>query len=191
MSKKALIIVDVQNDFCEGGSLAVTGGLEVANNIIHSITQFPNKYSVIFGTRDFHEAHSNNGGHFAKKPVVPDFIDTWPIHCVQGTEGVEYADKRIQQTIDVHIVKGMGRPDYSGFQGFVLETGSSLEETLRSFNITEIDIVGIATDHCVKATALDAVTAGFSVSVIAALTVAVSDKKSALLDLAAAGVNIL
>ena len=191
MGKKALIIVDVQNDFCEGGTLGVTGGLEVAKNIVSHLNQVSEDYLTIVGTRDFHEADNDNGGHFATRPAEPDYTDTWPVHCVQGTEGVEYADARIRQAIDTHIVKGMGRPDYSGFQGVVQGTSISLEETLKSVGVTEIDIVGLATDHCVKATALDAITAGFKVSVIANLTAAVSDKKKALMDMVAAGVNVL
>lgn len=191
MDKKALIIVDVQNDFCEGGTLGVTGGLEVAENIVNYINRLSEDYLMIIGTRDFHEADNDNGGHFATTPAEPDFIDTWPVHCVQGTKGVEYADARISQAIDTHIIKGMGRPDYSGFQGVVQGTTISLEEALKSIEVTEIDIVGIATDHCVKATALDALVAGFKVSVVANLTAAVSDKKRALMDMVAAGVNVL
>ncbi|WP_034551073.1 isochorismatase family protein [Carnobacterium funditum] len=191
MGKKALVIVDVQNDFCEGGALGVTGGREVANNVVSYIDRFSEEYPVIFGTRDFHEANNDNGGHFATPPAEPDFMDTWPVHCVQGTEGVEYADARIRQDVDIHIVKGMGRPDYSGFQGVIQGTGVSLEDALRSLGVTEVDIVGIATDYCVKATALDAVTAGFKVSVVATLTAAVSDGEGALIDMVAAGVNIV
>lgn len=191
MNKKALIIVDVQNDFCEGGALGVNGGRKVAKNIISYVDRFSKNYSLIVGTRDFHEADKDNGGHFATLPAKPDFIDTWPVHCVQGTEGVDYADTRIRKISDCHIVKGMGRPDYSGFQGVSEETGVSLEDTLHSFDITEVDIVGIATDHCVKATALDAVIAGFKVSVIPSLTAAVSDGEAALIEMVAAGINIV
>ncbi len=191
MNKKALIIVDVQNDFCEGGTLGVIGGRDVAKNVSSYIERFSDEYTMIVGTRDFHEADNDNGGHFATPPAEPDFMDTWPIHCVQGTEGVEYADVRISQGVDVHIVKGMGRPDYSGFQGVSQETGVSLEDALRSIDVTEVHIVGIATDHCVKATALDAITAGFKVSVIATLTAAVSDSEGALIEMVAAGVNVL
>lgn len=191
MGKKALIIVDVQNDFCEGGALGVTGGHEVAKNIVSYIDQFSEKYRIIVGTRDFHEADNDNGSHFAIPPIEPDFIDIWPVHCVQGTEGVDYADARIQQDIDIHIVKGMGRPDYSGFQGVIEETGISLKDALYSLDITEVDIVGIATDHCVKATALDALAAEFKVSVIATLTAVVGDGEGALKELIASGVNVL
>lgn len=191
MGKKALIIVDVQNDFCEGGALGVTGGREVAKNIVSYIEQSSEEYSIIFGTRDFHEADNDNGGHFATPPTEPDFIDTWPVHCVQGTKGVDYAEAKLRQNVDRHIVKGMGRPDYSGFQGVIQETGSSLESELHSLAITDIVIVGIATDHCVKATALDALTAGFNVSVIAPLTAAVGDGDRALSDMDSAGVTIV
>jgi len=191
MGKKALIIVDVQNDFCEGGALGVTGGREVAKNVVSYIDRFSEKYPMIVGTRDFHEADNDNGGHFATPPAEPNFMNTWPGHCVQGTEGVEYTDARILQDVDIHIVKGMGRPDYSGFQGVNQGTGVSLEDSLHSFGVTELDIVGIATDHCVMATALDAVTAGFKVSVVATLTAAVSDGEGALIDMAAAGVNVV
>ncbi|SEL13531.1 nicotinamidase/pyrazinamidase [Carnobacterium iners] len=191
MNKKALIVVDVQNDFCEGGALSVTGGREVAKNVVSYIDRFSEDYSMVIGTRDFHEANNDNGGHFATPSAEPDFIDTWPVHCVQGTEGVECADARIRKTIDRHIVKGMGRPDYSGFQGVIEETGVSLEDTLRLFDIIEVDIVGIATDYCVKATALDALTAGLKVSVIASLTAAVSDGEGALIEMVAAGINVV
>lgn len=190
MNKKALIIVDVQNDFCEGGALGVTGGREVAKNVVSYINRFSEDYSLVIGTRDFHESDNDNGGHFATLPAEPDFMDTWPVHCVQKTEGVEYANMKIRKMVDCHIIKGMGRPDYSGFQGVTEETDVSLEDTLHSFDITEVDIVGIATDHCVKATAMDALAAGFKVSVIASLTAAVSDGEGALIEMVAAGINV-
>lgn len=208
MDKKALIIVDVQNDFCEGGALGVDHGTRVAGDISRLVALDAMKgrirnFSLIVGTRDFHEADNSNGGHFAVPPADPDFVDTWPVHCVQGTEGVRYMDdfeffsptkyrgSHFSDHIDLHIVKGMGRPDYSGFQGVIHGTGVSMEEALKAAGITDIMVVGIATDHCVKATALDGLAAGFNVEVPDFLTAAVGNKYAALKEMKAAGATIL
>ena len=156
---RALIVVDVQNDFCEGGSLAVTGGADVAAAITDLVGEGTPGYRHIVATRDY---HMEPGDHFS---ADPDFVRSWPAHCVAGTEGSGFhpnftpavASGAIESVFD----KGAYSAAYSGFEG-TDENGVSLAEWLRSRDVTEVDIVGIATDHCVRATALDAVREGFS-----------------------------
>lgn len=176
---RALIVVDVQRDFTEGGSLAVAGGNEVSYRIANCIREFPLntlRYQHIVATKDFHLAGDSNGGHISDSP---DYASTWPAHCIQGTEGAMFhpALTEIMYTrLDATFYKGQGRPDYSGFQGVTPTMYGEKEhllEWLQARKVTEIDIVGIATDYCVKATALDAVENGFSVRVPRSLTVAV------------------
>lgn len=162
MSKTALIIVDVQNDFCEGGSLAVTGGIAVSERIKTLIEN--SKYDVIIATRDW---HINPGNHWAENP---DYTDTWPRHCEAGTEGAELRtpvkEALASVTVPVFIVnKGQYEAAYSGFEG-ATDQNKTIPQILMANNIFNVDIVGIATDHCVKATALDALTNGFTTNVL-------------------------
>lgn len=163
--KTALIIVDVQNDFCEGGALAVAGGKAVAEAITEHLTR--TSYDLVVATRDWHDPDNDNGGHFADEP---DFVDTWPAHCVQGTYGAQYADELTLAPVQVHIVKGMGEPAYSGFQGVLPGARTSLKDVLTEHDITHVEVVGIATDYCVSATALDAQAEGFITRVLVDLT---------------------
>ena len=172
---RALLIVDVQNDFTEGGALGVNGGAAVAAGITEYVRAHREDYALIAASRDWHNADDDNGGHFAPDP---DFIDSWPVHCVANTEGAAFHPDLDTSVIDVEVRKGQGRPDYSAFQG-VTESGSTLAEVLHDRGVTELDVVGIATDHCVQASSLDALKAGFSVQVLAELTAAVGEHSGA------------
>ena len=110
---KALFIVDVQNDFTEGGALGVDGGDAVAERITRFLEAHAGDYSVIVASRDWHDGDNDNGGHFHPEP---DFVDTWPEHCVAGTAGAEYHPALPVQEIDVHVRKGQGKPAYSMFE---------------------------------------------------------------------------
>lgn len=168
---KALIVVDEQNDFVEGGSLAVAGGKAVAKATTSFLEEYAQDYNLVVATRDWHEPDNDNGGHFAEEP---NFAGTWPRHCVQGTYGAEYAEDFDPNLVDVHIVKGMGKPAYSGFEGTMQGNHITLQDVLEKANITEVDVVGLAFDYCVAQTALSAVALGFSVTVLKDLTASVN-----------------
>lgn len=162
----ALIVVDVQNDFCEGGSLAVTGGAQVARDVSRLLAG-DHGYDVVVATRD---AHVDPGSHFSAEP---DFVDSWPSHCVAGTPGAEFHPDLTFRDFDAVFDKGAHVAAYSGFEG-TNEAGRGMAEYLRHQGVTDVDVVGIATDHCVRATALDAVSEGFTATVLTELTAAVS-----------------
>lgn len=159
--KTVLIVVDVQNDFCEGGSLAVTGGAEAARRISTEVA--PNaEYDLVVTTRD---AHIDPGEHFAAPGTDPNYVSTWPVHCVQGTPGFEFhPDLVITSDADFH--KGAHTAAYSGFEGTDPESTLDLATYLHSHDIEQVDIVGIAGDHCVRATALDSQRLGFRTRVL-------------------------
>ncbi|MBT2380425.1 amidase [Streptomyces sp. CB00316] len=186
---RALIVVDVQNDFCEGGSLAVAGGADVAAAITDLIGEAQPGYRHVVATRDH---HVDPGGHFSE---TPDFVDSWPVHCVAGTEGVgfhpNFAPAVASGAIDTVFDKGAHSAAYSGFEGSD-ENGTGLAEWLRERSVTEVDVVGIATDHCVRATALDAAREGFVTHVLLDLTAGVSpaSTEKALEELRTAGVKL-
>src|SRR5699024_2476638 len=115
--KRALLIVDVQNDFVEGGALGDEGGNAVARGSAHHLREHKVPYDLVIATRDWHHADDDNGGHFAPEGEAPDFTNTWPAHCVQNTRGAEYHSALDMETINVHIRKGMGTPAYSAFEG--------------------------------------------------------------------------
>uniref|UniRef100_UPI0027DBC88C nicotinate phosphoribosyltransferase n=2 Tax=Nocardioides simplex TaxID=2045 RepID=UPI0027DBC88C len=188
---RALVVVDVQNDFVEGGSLGVTGGREVAERISEHLAAHAGDYAVVAASRDWHHAGETNGGHFHAPGEEPDFVTTWPVHCVQGEAGSEYAPELATDAVTHHVVKGMGEPAYSAFEGVTAE-GDRLAEVLRAAGVTEVDVTGIATDYCVRATALDAARAGFRVRLLDGLHagVAPDSSKAALEELAAAGVEV-
>jgi nicotinamidase/pyrazinamidase len=185
---RALIVVDVQNDFTEGGALACAGGAVTAKSITEFITGHSDDYTVIVASRDWHDAESDNLGHFSESP---DFVDSWPPHCVAGSQGAEYHPDFDANQATVHVMKGQGAPAYSAFEG-VTENGKTLGEVLRDAGIEAVDIVGIATDFCVHATARDALEQSFSVTVKANLCVGVSTGGSldALSDLSRKGATI-
>ncbi len=164
---RALIIVDVQNDFCEGGSLAVAGGAAVAAGISLVLDRAGDRWDHVVATRDW---HIDPGAHFS---THPDFVESWPAHCVVGTNGSEFHPELNTSRIEAVFHKGEHAAAYSGFEGHT-EDGQSLADWLRARSVTEVEVVGIATDHCVRATALDAVAAGFTTTVILELTAGVA-----------------
>ena len=170
---RGLLVVDVQNDFCEGGALGVDGGARVASGITDHIEAHGSDYAVVVASRDWHDADNDNGGHFALHGEAPNFVTTWPVHCVAGTTGAEYHPDLTLPDNTSHVKKGQGMPSYSMFEGHS-DDGHTVEEILTNAGVTEVDVVGIATDHCVRASALDARAAGFAVRVINDLVAAVS-----------------
>lgn len=183
MSSRALIVVDVQNDFCEGGSLAVTGGAAVAARI-SDLLAGDHGYDHVVATRDH---HVDPGGHFAAEP---DFVDSWPPHCVAGTPGADFHPNLAARRFEAVFDKGDYAAAYSGFEGF--DDGESLAEWLADHEVTSVDLCGIATDYCVRATAIDAAEAGLETTVLLDLTAAVAPERldETLLALAAAGVAV-
>jgi nicotinamidase/pyrazinamidase len=188
---RALFIIDVQNDFTEGGALGVDGGEAVASGVSALLAEHRAAYDLVFASRDWHDADNDNGGHFALD-TDPDFVDTWPVHCVAGTFGAEYHDDLTTRSIDVHIRKGQGKPAYSIFEG-TAEEGGTVVELLDSHGITDIDIAGLATDYCVRASALDALERGRDVRVITDLVAGVAPESSreALAEMARAGADLV
>ena len=197
---RALLIVDVQNDFIEGGALGVAGGNAVAAGIAELLSgeaggsrqnAGSHDYALVAASRDWHEGDSDNGGHFAAPGTAPDFVTTWPAHCVQGTSGAEYHVALPLDRIDVHVRKGTGEPAYSAFDGSTHD-GRDLAAVLAERGIEALDVVGIATDYCVRASALDAVQAGLRVRLLSDLVAGVAPESSAaaLRELATAGVEI-
>jgi nicotinamidase/pyrazinamidase len=179
---RALVVVDVQNDFCEGGSLAVAGGSAVAAAITEHVAA--GGYDHVVATRDH---HIDPGGHFAEQP---DFLETWPAHCVVGTDGVELHPALDRRPLEAVFDKGEHAAAYSGFEGAA--DGVPLADWLRSHGVDAVDVVGIATDHCVRATALDAVVNGFATRVLLHLTAGVAEAstEAALEQLRTAGVEL-
>lgn len=169
---RGLLIVDVQNDFTEGGALGVDGGTEVARSITRYLAEHASDYDVVIASRDWHNPDDDNGGHFALQGE-PNFVDTWPVHCVAGTFGAEYHPELSLAEINVHVKKGQGEPAYSMFEG-ITEDGHTVAEVLSERGITEVDVVGIATDHCVRASALDALGVGQKVTVLTDMIAAVA-----------------
>ncbi len=180
---RAVIIVDVQNDFCEGGSLAVAGGQQVARDIGPWLAAHAADHVV--ATRDH---HIDPDGHFA---AHPDFVNSWPEHCVVGTSGVELHPDLDRSRIEAVFDKGEYRAAYSGFEA--TSDGVDLARWLRERDVDHVDVVGIATDYCVRATALDAARNGFSTTVILPLTagVAPASVESTLSEFEAAGVAVV
>ena len=163
---RALVVVDVQRDFCEGGALAVAGGAAVAGGI-NRLLSGDHGYDVVVATRDH---HVDPGGHFSESP---DFKDSWPPHCVAGTPGAQQHPALVFTGWDGLFLKGRNEAAYSGFEGTDEATGEPLADFLRKRGVTEVDVCGIATDHCVNATARDAAAAGFGTTVLIDLTAAV------------------
>ncbi|MFG3302254.1 isochorismatase family protein [Micromonospora chersina] len=163
----ALIIVDVQNDFCEGGSLAVTGGAGVAAGISRLLATEPERWDHVVATKDY---HVDPGPHFGDPP---DYVDSWPRHCVVGTAGSEFHPDLETGPVEAIFHKGEHAAAYSGFEGHA-DDGECLADWLRRHDVDRVDVVGIATDHCVRATALDAAREGFRTTVLLDLTAAVA-----------------
>ncbi|MBM6406149.1 isochorismatase family protein [Phycicoccus sp. CSK15P-2] len=187
----ALVVVDVQNDFVEGGSLGVEGGREVARRISEHMVAHAADYAAVVASRDWHEPHGDNGGHFAAPGAEPDFSTTWPVHCVSTDDGSAYAPELDVSRVTHHVRKGMGEPAYSAFEG-VTDDGRGLADVLRGLGVTSVDVTGIATDYCVRATVLDARREGFAVRLLPGLHAGVAPETSeaALAEMAAAGVEV-
>jgi nicotinamidase/pyrazinamidase len=168
---RALIIVDVQNDFCEGGSLAVSGGAAVARAISGRLAGDPD-YAHVVATKDF---HVDPGSHFSDHP---DYAASWPPHCVAGTPGADFHPNLDTSAVEAVFRKGAHAAAYSGFEGSD-DDGTPLGDWLRGHGVDEVDVVGIATDYCVHATAADAARAGFSTRVLLDLTAGVAPESTA------------
>ncbi|GAB3609136.1 nicotinamidase [Humibacter ginsengiterrae] len=175
---RGLLIIDVQNDFTEGGALGVPGGAAVAAGITRLLSQNRGRYDLVVASRDWHDAEGDNGGHFAPADAEPDFVTTWPVHCVAGTSGADYHPALDVGGVDVHIRKGQGVPAYSIYEG-TTDDGAGLSAVLDSAGVHELDVVGIATDYCVRASALDALADGRDVRVLVDLIAGVSPESSA------------
>lgn len=187
---KALFIVDVQNDFTEGGALGVEGGDAVAERITEYVKAHADDYELVVASRDWHHPDHDNGGHFAVE-AEPDFVDTWPAHCVAGTPGAEYDPGLDTAAVTHHVKKGQGVPAYSVFEG-TTDDGRTVAELLTERGILDVDIAGIATDYCVRASALDAIEHGRRVRILTDLVAGVAPASSdaALAELAHAGAEL-
>ncbi|MFJ4027673.1 isochorismatase family protein [Paenarthrobacter sp. NPDC089989] len=203
---KALIIVDVQNDFCEGGTLAVEGGAAVAGAISEYLDANQQHFDHVVATQDW---HIEPGSHFSDEP---DMVDSWPPHCRARTKGAELHQDLDPEYIEAYFRKGQYTAAYSGFEGVLapeddvpsgdLKAGTTvaevldedaigLDDWLQGHDVEEVVVVGLATDYCVKATALDAVQAGYATTVIAELTAGISDDlDEAFDDMESAGVEV-
>lgn len=202
---KALIIVDVQNDFCEGGSLAVVGGADLAIEI-SELLENATDFDFVVATQDW---HVDPGSHFSE---TPDFVKSWPVHCVAGSKGAALHRNLDTEDIDAYFRKGRYDAAYSGFDGLLApedevavgereanqaadedaEAPVSLDDWLRENDVDDVVVVGIATEHCVRATALDAVNAGYNTTVLRDYTVGINEDavEEALEDLEDAGVDV-
>ena len=200
---RALVVVDVQNDFCPGGSLAVAGGDEVAAGITQLIARGASPtgpfergigYDHVVATQDF---HIDPGPHFSDEP---DFVDSWPPHCRAGSYGALLHDALDTRRIEAVFRKGQYSAAYSGFEGTTTsvsaeggELVTGLADWLRARGVDEVHVVGIATDHCVRATALDAAREGLRTTVLLGLTAGISREgvEAALEQLRGAGVALV
>ncbi len=188
---RALIVVDVQNDFCEGGSLPVAGGARVAADIGELLHRWSSQeagapsYDVVVATKDH---HIDPGDHWSLKP---DFDESWPVHCKVGTEGAGFHPNLDPQPFDEVFYKGEHQAAYSGFEGRT-SSGEPLADWLRARAVSQVDVCGIATDHCVRATALDSAQEGFETRVLTALCAGVADDTTAaaLTEMTSAGVEL-
>ena len=182
---RALIIVDVQNDFCEGGSLAVAGGTAVARSISSLLASADHGYDHVVATKDY---HIDPGSHFADEP---DYIHSWPVHCVAESAGADFHPDLATGPIEAVFRKGAHAAAYSGFEGLD-DAGTPLANWLRGHDVDRVDIVGIATDYCVRATAADAAANGFRTRVLLGLTagVAPGTTAEAITELSDTGVEV-
>jgi nicotinamidase/pyrazinamidase len=188
---RALLVVDVQNDFCEGGSLAVEGGARVASDIGELLHHWSRRddqapaYDVVVASKDH---HIDPGHHWSKEP---DFVDSWPVHCQVGTDGEAFHPNLDPQPFDAIFLKGDHEAAYSAFEGRTVD-GEALVDWLRAKKVEQVDICGIATDYCVRHTALDSQKEGFETRVISALCagVAPATTERAIAEMKAAGVLV-
>jgi nicotinamidase/pyrazinamidase len=188
---KAIIVVDVQNDFCEGGSLAVEGGARVASDIGELLHHWSRRddqapaYDVVVASKDH---HIDPGHHWSKEP---NFVDSWPVHCQVGTDGEAFHPNLDPQPFDAIFLKGDHEAAYSAFEGRTVD-GDALVDWLRARKVEQVDICGIATDYCVRHTALDSHKEGFETRVISALCagVAPATTEKAVTEMKSAGITI-
>lgn len=187
---RALLVVDVQNDFVEGGSLGVTGGDAVARRISAHLAEHHADYAAVVASRDWHDPEGTNGGHFHSPGQEPDYAGTWPVHCVSTTGGSDYAPGLDTRHVTHHVRKGQGRPAYSAFEG-TTDDGRALADVLADLGVVAVDVSGIATDYCVRATALDARRLGLEVRLLDGLHAGVAPEstEAALSELGEAGVT--
>ncbi|QTX05406.1 isochorismatase family protein [Agromyces archimandritae] len=174
---RALLVVDVQNDFTEGGALGVQGGDRVAGAISDYLRGHRGEYDLVIASRDWHDPESDNGGHIVLDGE-PDFRDTWPPHCIAGSKGAEYHPLFDLDGVDAHFRKGQGKPAYSVFEGEA-DDGTTVAELLIERGIESVDIVGIATDYCVLQSGLDALAHGQHVRILTDLVAGVAPETSA------------
>jgi nicotinamidase/pyrazinamidase len=180
-NKRALIVVDVQNDFCPGGSLAVAHGDEVVAPLNQLMTEFLENGEPVFKSRDWHTPQTK---HFAA------YGGTWPVHCVQHTRGAEFHPALLEDKHIRVISKGLGDEDsYSAFDG------TDLALQLRRLGVEEVWVGGLATDYCVKQTVLDALKEGFRVKALEnamrPVEVNPGDGARALAEMKAAGAEVV
>ena len=182
---RALIIVDLQNDFCEGGTLAVAGGGALARALNDYLANEPG-YQHVVATKDF---HIDPGGHFSDRP---DYSSSWPPHCIAESPGAEFHPDLDTGPIEAVFCKGAYAAAYSGFEG-VDENGTPLLEWLRQRGVDEVDVVGLATDYCVRRTAEDAARAGLVTRVLLNLTAGVSadTTEEALAEMRSASIELI
>jgi nicotinamidase/pyrazinamidase len=168
---RALIVVDVQNDFCEGGAVPVIGGAALAGAISDYLT-FGADYSHVVATQDF---HIDPGDHFSDRP---DYSSSWPPHCLAGSTGAQFHPDLDSARFEAVFRKGAYDAGYSGFEGFD-DSGTPLADWLAQHDIDQVDVVGIATDHCVRRTAEDAADAGLATRVLLDLTAGAGEESTA------------
>ncbi len=180
--RKALIVVDVQNDFCPGGPLAVANGDEVVAPLNKLISEFLDRGEPVYKTRDWHPTQTK---HFAA------FGGTWPVHCVQETRGAKFHPDLSDDPRVTTISKGIDE-NADGYSGF---DGTKLAQLLREEDVEEVWIGGLATDYCVKHTVLDALREGFEVKALAeamrAVNVNPDDGAKAIEEMRKAGAEIV
>jgi nicotinamidase/pyrazinamidase len=184
---RALLVVDVQNDFCEGGSLAVPGGAAVARSISNYLAGPDGRqYAHVVATQDF---HVNPGEHFSAEP---DYLVSWPPHCVAGTPGASFHPDLDTERVAEVFRKGQYAAAYSGFEGKSAD-GESLIDWLAKRDVDQVDVAGLTTDYCVRATAADANAAGLGTTVLLSLTAGVTEPTTqATIDaLRAAGITLI
>lgn len=187
--RRALVVVDVQNDFCEGGALGVPGGAALSAAISAHARDRADDYALVVATRDW---HVDPGAHFAPPGTPPDYAETWPVHCRAGTPGAAFHPTLVLPEGAVVVSKGEHTAAFSGFEG-IDDAGRSLDAILEERGITDIDVAGIATSFCDKATALDAASRGYRTRLLRSLCADVPgvDTGATVATLAAAGVSVV
>ena len=182
---RALIVVDVQPTFCEGGELATEGANEIAHRVAAYAAAHRDRYTTVVTTQDW---HIDPGEHFSD---TPDFVDSWPPHGVAGSPNAELHPALADLAPDAKLLKGQYSHGYSGFDG-ADEHGRSLATVLSDAGVTAVDVVGLVQSHCVKHTALDARRAGLHARVLTDLTIPVSEAQGAVAEkeLTSAGVEL-